>query len=1221
MRLRRLQWRRGDDNQGGSTLMGTSRGDIAPTAGARGRRPAVVNKMIDDLVSDIALKSADEDRLDHAAIVTVAADLILASEPPVNIALFGSWGSGKSSFIASLSDVLQQRSKHVRVARYDAWKYGGRALKLSFIESLADDLGVVTDDFGSGLRTDQESSHVKMKKYLAENHKALSLGVLLAVVIATVWFFAIAGTAWVIDRPAGFGAAADIAVAGVGSVLSLALIALLIGPKVMESAVVKVITPAPQTDDQFASRFRQLVEKVTDKRKKKLVVFVDELDRCRPEDVVATLVDLKTFLEVPGCIFVVAADREVLEAALGKVPQITPIREEDPYYSTPGAFLDKIFQHQLALPPLRPQALTKFARDLVTQQGGIWAELRGAERNDRLFLEVIYLLVPVHVRSPRRVKVLLNHYAMTARTAQSRGIDWLPRASEIAMFTVLQVEFPRLAADLATAPMLLAYLRGLPVPTGADKLESMVSRYLSRDAAVPAEPAGALLESEETDDQAARESANKVLNAQLRSYLAKAAAQGIDDPRPDLSYMQSAGSQHGIADPEVGYVIDVAADLSPDEVIDALAGQPTMVLTAAAHLLAQQAEDELGPGRAAIVESLCRVLESLDYGELGQVAELVEPIVRTVTAEGNLREGAIPGAFTLGVVTGRTDLVDELVARYSADDFATKGLLTRLGPVLVSAGDRQAATVRHLLLAAYRAHPEPMHDLLRTLPLDIAWNLWASSKDRISDLLEEMPDDSVAPTARTTLASRTSTTDLPAPDAAIRWGQLLDSVEARTDHAEALISGVLMMGQLHSKSSVQALVYDREDDAIERILNPELRTEHALVAMIHAPLGHCSWWTKYATSPTADETLAKAAVVRLLGSLAEAPASVAPKIAGAVVKVLGFLDDAGTEAAADSLADSLSAMEWTPDANVKERRTAAYAVGMALLGGDQAKRMRGTLVGDLVEAFDSHFTPETVSEGLQRVQLFDRDTAVEVDAAFAERKISGEELVATVRVRLAARLVAGLPALPVELMEEVVPLAGTKHSIVTLWTKLQPPVNDYLRVQKLRGAAVDELSRYAQRLTVADRTTLWIAQASRDATHLTAVGAHGVAETAFASIAALLVTATAHGDRAALVSRALTARAADAAASRALADLALALLENDVRRDGPLAASLAIHLGDAAHGRVGRLREAFDAEVARPNHRLTQRQIIDLRNLRLLSKEKAVVARVVNSVRRQKKRR
>ena len=59
------------------------------------------------------------------------------------------------------------------------------------------------------------------------------------------------------------------------------------------------------------------------------------------------------------------------------------------------------------------------------------SSLMGAEPDTALLDGVLYVLIPSHVRSPRRVKVLLNNFATNARIAQSRGIDWMARAREI----------------------------------------------------------------------------------------------------------------------------------------------------------------------------------------------------------------------------------------------------------------------------------------------------------------------------------------------------------------------------------------------------------------------------------------------------------------------------------------------------------------------------------------------------------------------------------------------------------------------------------------------------------------------------------------------------------------------------------------------------------------------------------------------------------------------
>src|SRR6478752_4655743 len=109
-----------------------------------------------DLILDTALTDATQDRFQHEAIASVVADLALNATPPVNIALFGPWGSGKSSFFGLLNGHLSASNKTVKVASYDAWKYGGRALKKHFVGSVAEQLGLGGDDFDHSLAHDQE---------------------------------------------------------------------------------------------------------------------------------------------------------------------------------------------------------------------------------------------------------------------------------------------------------------------------------------------------------------------------------------------------------------------------------------------------------------------------------------------------------------------------------------------------------------------------------------------------------------------------------------------------------------------------------------------------------------------------------------------------------------------------------------------------------------------------------------------------------------------------------------------------------------------------------------------------------------------------------------------------------------------------------------------------------------------------------------------------------
>jgi predicted GTPase len=99
-----------------------------------------------DLIPDNRLLQDENDLLEHEAIA-------LTAKTPVNIALFGPWGAGKSSIYAMVEKhVAAITSDKVKIARYDAWKYGGKELKRNFVDSLASDLHLDKDpELSTGL--------------------------------------------------------------------------------------------------------------------------------------------------------------------------------------------------------------------------------------------------------------------------------------------------------------------------------------------------------------------------------------------------------------------------------------------------------------------------------------------------------------------------------------------------------------------------------------------------------------------------------------------------------------------------------------------------------------------------------------------------------------------------------------------------------------------------------------------------------------------------------------------------------------------------------------------------------------------------------------------------------------------------------------------------------------------------------------------------------------
>lgn len=100
-----------------------------------------------------------------------------------------------------------------------------------------------------------------------------------------------------------------------------------------------------EQDKQTVSAFRTELEQYASKQDKPIVVFIDELDRCKPDFAVSIIERIKHFFDVPNIVFVLLLNRDQLEKAVQGV-----------YGSeTDGsAYLGKFVNLFLKLPKVKP---------------------------------------------------------------------------------------------------------------------------------------------------------------------------------------------------------------------------------------------------------------------------------------------------------------------------------------------------------------------------------------------------------------------------------------------------------------------------------------------------------------------------------------------------------------------------------------------------------------------------------------------------------------------------------------------------------------------------------------------------------------------------------------------------------------------------------------------------------------------------------------------------
>jgi len=159
---------------------------------------------------------------------------------------------------------------------------------------------------------------------------------------------------------------------------------------------------------------------------KRLVVFIDDLDRCLPEKTIEILEVIKLFLDVPRCVFVIGVARDVIEQGFeGRYKTNGRLKNSGREY------IEKIIQVPFTLPPIREMEMRKFIESLSMNE---------KER------ELAELVAKVTYCNPRKVKMFLNISRIQQGIAEKTGGRIEPEIS--IKVSALGYMFPEFFNDL-----------------------------------------------------------------------------------------------------------------------------------------------------------------------------------------------------------------------------------------------------------------------------------------------------------------------------------------------------------------------------------------------------------------------------------------------------------------------------------------------------------------------------------------------------------------------------------------------------------------------------------------------------------------------------------------------------------------------------------------------------------------------------------------------------
>lgn len=374
------------------------------------------------------------DLLAFGAVAETAVEAVLDdSLDPVALGVSGPWGSGKSTVLELIAADLKARTalqadQQILVVRTDPWRYDPAVgAKATLIAEVLDTLQQELERRG-GASQDAESALRKLAKRV-NWMKALKLAAKTSITLQLPSLQSLSDLVSDDSTDNGDGTGRSVA--------------------------------------EFRDEFAELMDDAALAHVRRVVVLVDDLDRCLSETVIETLETMRLFLSVRKMSFVIAADEErVADALRERYPKgQASVDTEEPAQ----LYLHKIVQTTLRLPalsrfdteaflllllvqkrpedPIQPEPFESILAgctalriaagnlDQLTVPDGIdiAEELRFAARLTPMLYERLQ-------GSPRRVKRFLNDLNVRSSIASRRGIEL--NIAVVAKLMILELLMP-----------------------------------------------------------------------------------------------------------------------------------------------------------------------------------------------------------------------------------------------------------------------------------------------------------------------------------------------------------------------------------------------------------------------------------------------------------------------------------------------------------------------------------------------------------------------------------------------------------------------------------------------------------------------------------------------------------------------------------------------------------------------------------------------------------
>lgn len=371
------------------------------------------------IMNDKAVESLKDDALDFTPYVQSLADIIMTGSTPLTIGVFGTWGSGKTSLMKM---VQEQVPKQGAVAGwFDAWKYDKEdALWRAFLLSVLSAVRASTKED----EPTEDLDYLETMLYRAiDLEKAGGVTIDLAKLVPKLTQGAVQiGLSFIPGGTALADIIKKLQEMGTENLTENAFDAI-------QRERSKIHIEQVRFLEQFQDKFRELVKQRLTNNGKRLVVFVDDLDRCLPEKAIEVLEAIKLFVDAPGCVFVLGLDQEVIARGIEmKYKELGNRKdaENQSYFTIEGMrYLEKIIQLPFTIPQVERADMSGYVHNLTEA----WPD----EECPRIFVEGLG-------NNPRQIKRTVNVFLMLWNLAAKRKAKLEGRIKPIRLAKVVAIQ-------------------------------------------------------------------------------------------------------------------------------------------------------------------------------------------------------------------------------------------------------------------------------------------------------------------------------------------------------------------------------------------------------------------------------------------------------------------------------------------------------------------------------------------------------------------------------------------------------------------------------------------------------------------------------------------------------------------------------------------------------------------------------------------------------------